>query len=90
MAAMAGKCPGSDMRNLTAGIYGCEKCGYAVEIFSDELRRRCPQCKEWVYKKEAPSCVQWCKSARECLGEERWKAVMEALGKNIEEEETSK
>ncbi|MEW5706154.1 MAG: phosphohydrolase [Actinomycetota bacterium] len=90
MAAMAGKCPGSDMRNLTAGIYGCEKCGYAVEIFSDELRRRCPQCKEWVYKKEAPSCVQWCKSARECLGEERWKAVMEALGKDIEEEKTSK
>jgi Fe-S-cluster-containing dehydrogenase component len=76
---MLSKCPGSDMRNITAGIYKCRNCGYDVEIFSDETRRKCPQCKEYVYKKEAPACVQWCKSARECLGEERWKAVMEAM-----------
>jgi Fe-S-cluster-containing dehydrogenase component len=76
---MLSKCPGSDMRNITAGIYKCRNCGYDVEIFSDETRRKCPQCKEYVYKKETPACVQWCKSARECLGEERWKAVMEAM-----------
>ncbi|MDI6815753.1 MAG: phosphohydrolase [Actinomycetota bacterium] len=79
---MSTKCPGSDMRNITAGIYACPSCGEAVEIFSDEMRRRCPKCKEWVAKKETPSCVQWCSSARSCLGEDRWQAVMEALGKD--------
>jgi NADH pyrophosphatase NudC (nudix superfamily) len=77
---MSSKCPGSDMRNITAGIYKCPKCGYDVEIFSDEARRRCSQCKEYVYKQETPSCIQWCKSARQCLGEEKWKSVMQALG----------
>ncbi len=81
---MTAKCPGSDMRNITAGVYACPKCGYGVEIFSDEMRRRCPECKEWVEKKETPSCVQWCQSARSCLGEERWKAVMDVLGKDTE------
>jgi len=81
---MSAKCPGSDMRNITAGVYACPNCGEAVEIFSDEQRRRCPKCKEWVEKKETPSCVQWCRSARQCLGDERWKAVMEALGKETE------
>ncbi|HEY3374699.1 MAG TPA: hypothetical protein VGK02_06525 [Candidatus Aquicultor sp.] len=79
------KCPGSDMRNITAGIYMCQNCGVEVEIFSDEMRRRCPNCKEYVEKKETPSCIQWCKSAKSCLGEERWKNVMEALGKSTEE-----
>jgi len=82
---MAGKCPGQDMRNITAGIYTCPNCLYQVEIFSDEMRRRCPKCREWVEKKETPSCIQWCKSAKQCLGEERWKNVMEALGKTPEE-----
>jgi hypothetical protein len=22
-----------------------------------------------------PSCIEWCASARQCLGEERWKAL---------------
>jgi DNA-directed RNA polymerase subunit RPC12/RpoP len=73
------------MRNITAGVYACTKCGEPVEIFSDEMRRRCPKCKEWVEKKETPSCVQWCASARSCLGEDRWKSVMEALGKEVED-----
>lgn len=84
---MSQKCPGSDMRNISAAIYMCQHCGEAVEIFSDEMRRRCPKCREWVEKKETPSCVQWCKAARSCLGEERWKSVMEALGKPADEEQ---
>jgi len=23
-----------------------------------------------------PSCIEWCASARQCLGEERWKQLM--------------
>ena len=73
---MAGKCPGSDMRKLTASIHKCPECGFGVEIFSDETRRRCPECKTQVNKEQTPACVQWCSAAKECLGEKRWKELM--------------
>jgi len=78
---MSAKCPGNDTRTLTVGMFPCPKCCTPVELFSDEVRRRCPRCKEWVVKQEMPSCVQWCKSARECLGEERWKEIMGQMDK---------
>lgn len=73
---MTDKCPGSDMRKLTASIHKCPKCGAEVEMFSDEIKRRCPECKTVVSKKETPACVQWCASAKACLGEKRWKELM--------------
>ena len=72
---MYSKCPGQDMRNLKVSLHKCPKCGAEVEIFSDELRARCQKCKTLVYKEKVPSCIDWCPSARECLGEERWKAL---------------
>ena len=72
---MTMKCPGQDMRNLRSAIYKCPNCGNEVEMFSDELRIRCKKCREFVYKETTPSCIDWCPSARQCLGEERWKAL---------------
>jgi len=46
-----------------------------VELFSDEQRILCPKCKTEVFRKTAPNCLQWCTSARQCIGEERWKAL---------------
>ena len=69
------KCPGQDMRNLKVSLHKCPSCGAEVEMFSDELRVRCPKCKTMVEQKEVPSCIEWCPSAKECLGEERWKAM---------------
>jgi hypothetical protein len=62
-------------------MHPCPKCGEMVEIFSDEQRRRCPECKTMVFIEETPSCVQWCTAARECLGPDRYRKVMEALGR---------
>lgn len=70
------KCPGQDIRNLRAAMYKCQNCGAEVEMFSDELRIKCKQCGKYVYKEQTPSCIEWCSSARQCLGEERWKALM--------------
>ena len=53
----------------------CPKCGAEVELFSDELRIKCRKCGEYVHKEKVPSCIEWCASARQCLGEERWKAL---------------
>jgi len=28
-----------------------------------------------VYRERMPSCIDWCASARQCLGEERWRQL---------------
>ena len=37
---------------------------------------RCKKCGQYVYREKAPSCMEWCPSARQCLGEDRWKQLM--------------
>ncbi len=36
---------------------------------------KCQRCGTKVYRDKIPSCIDWCASARQCLGEERWKAL---------------
>ena len=81
---MQSKCPGQNSRNLTVSIHKCPQCGKAVEMFSDEMKVKCPQCKTAVEKKSIPTCIQWCKEAKQCIGPERWKKVMQALDKDQE------
>jgi DNA-directed RNA polymerase subunit RPC12/RpoP len=79
---MQSKCPGQDFRNLTVSVHKCPKCGRDVEVFSDEMKAKCPKCKTVVEKENVPTCIEWCKEAKKCLGPERWQKVMEAIGKN--------
>jgi DNA-directed RNA polymerase subunit RPC12/RpoP len=79
---MQSKCPGQDFRNLTVSVHKCPKCGRDVEVFSDEMKAKCPKCKTVVEKENVPTCIEWCKEAKRCLGPERWQKVMEAIGKN--------
>lgn len=72
---MSGRCPGQDGRHLSVSLHICPNCGNEVEMFSDEIRVKCRGCGEYVHKESVPSCIQWCAQARECLGEERWKAL---------------
>ena len=72
---MTFKCPGQDSRKLRVELYKCPGCGAEVEIFSDEARVKCHKCGEFVHREKAPSCIDWCASARECLGEERWRQL---------------
>ena len=69
---MQSKCPGQDSRNLSVSIHICPQCG-------QEVRVKCPSCKARVEKKTVPSCIQWCKEAKRCLGPDRWEKIMEAL-----------
>jgi len=72
---MINQCPGQDKRNLKAEIINCFHCSYSLEIFSDEIQIRCPRCKNLVYRDRLPSCIDWCKAARECIGEEKYKQL---------------
>ena len=69
------KCPGQDDRNLKVETIKCAKCGYKVEIFSDEIQHSCPKCKSKVTREKMPSCIDWCKYAKECIGEEKYKRL---------------
>ncbi len=73
---MTSKCPGQDSRKLKVSVYMCPNCGASVEIFSDELKFKCKKCGTVVYRDKVPSCIEWCASARQCLGEEKWRELM--------------
>ncbi len=81
---MVKKCPGVDSRFIRVEIHRCPQCGYQVEIFSDELRRRCPRCKTEVFRDKTPSCIEWCAYARQCIGEEKWQELKQYLEKKPE------
>ena len=73
---MFSKCPGQDASKLRVELYKCWDCGAEVEIFSDETRIKCQKCGMMVFREKMPSCIEWCSSTRQCLGEERWQQLM--------------
>ncbi len=74
---MIGKCPGQDKKNITAEPLRCAKCGYEIEIFSDEIKVICPQCKNINYREAAAlSCIDWCRHAKDCVGAETFDDYM--------------
>lgn len=74
----SGSCPGSDGRFITANDVRCPGCGTMVELFSDEMRRKCPKCGERVTRDAVPICAAWCASARSCLGAARYDELLDA------------
>jgi NADH pyrophosphatase NudC (nudix superfamily) len=72
---MYNKCPGQLSTNIRVALYRCPNCGAEVEIFSDEIKVKCYKCGGNVYPERIPSCIDWCASARQCLGEEKWKEL---------------
>jgi ribosomal protein S27AE len=72
---MFNKCPGAaNIRRPTIIRKKCPECGEEVELFSDEMQVKCGNCGFTVYK-EIESCILWCKYAKECVGEERYKKL---------------
>ncbi len=71
-------CPGSRLlRQPAPELFPCPNCGTEVEIWSDEFRRPCPSCRKMVLRPGGMSCLEWCKQAKECVGEatyESWAA----------------
>lgn len=72
---MSSGCPGNDFRKLKVRVVNCPECKADVEIFSDELRVRCQKCGSQVYIDRLPSCIEWCASAKKCLGDPRWQSI---------------
>jgi len=78
METMLSGCPRADkIKNPVPYYAKCPKCGTEVEIWSDEFYAECSKCGEIVVGQNPPSCVEWCKYARECLGLRRYNRLME-------------
>jgi ribosomal protein S27E len=68
-------CPGAaNIRTLTLSIKKCPQCGGEVEIFSNDISVKCDRCGFVIYN-DIATCVQWCKHARECVGEEEYRRL---------------
>jgi len=79
------KCPGQDKRKLKIETLKCKNCGHEVEFFSDEIKRSCPQCKDEVIREVLPTCIDWCRYAKDCVGIETFDKYMEDKGVTIKE-----
>ena len=74
-AVMFDHCPGAaNIRTPTLAIKKCPQCGEEIEVFSTDVSVKCARCGFTVYN-DALSCVQWCKYARECVGEETYRRL---------------
>jgi hypothetical protein len=66
-------CPGAKfLRQPRPEMFPCPDCGEEVEIWSDEIRGTCSACGRNVFRDGLPSCVEWCKYGKECVGEEAY------------------
>ena len=64
-------CPGSiGLRQPKPEEVPCHRCSEEVEIWSDEIKARCPSCGALVTRDVPPSCIDWCKWAEQCVGTE--------------------
>ena len=64
-------CPGSqNFKHPQPESLKCPHCGEEVEIWTDEVEVRCRKCATVVTRKDGQSCLDWCKQAKECVGEE--------------------
>lgn len=65
-------CPGSmGFVQPKPEMFRCPSCGREVEIWSDEATGNCPVCSKTVFRPGMQSCLDWCKHAKECVGEEK-------------------
>ncbi len=67
-------CPGSgSFTQPKPDVVACPGCGSDVEIWSDEATGQCATCSRVVIRTETQSCVDWCRFARNCLGDQKFK-----------------
>ncbi len=86
-------CPGAkNLKEPEPREIRCPFCGYELEVWTDEIAAKCPGCQKRFILGQAPSCLDWCKYARECCGEtvyknyleNKWLSIKEKLIKELE------
>lgn len=65
----------SKSKEITLEERICPQCGNLIEVFSVDTEVACDQCGFVAYN-DTLSCVQWCKYARQCVGDEMYEKMM--------------
>ncbi|NLV49670.1 MAG: hypothetical protein GXY20_03120 [Clostridiales bacterium] len=72
---MFNSCPGMDkLKSPTITEKKCPDCGNTLELFSCDTSVTCDKCGFVAYN-DIQSCVDWCKNARLCVGEDLYKKL---------------
>ena len=83
---MFDKCPGAkQFTQPTPEFYPCPWCGAEVEIWSDEIEAKCPECKRPLTRDRIQGCIDHCEMARECLGAERYDRLVAQRKRSADE-----
>ena len=53
----------------------CPNCGAEIEVFSVDTEATCEKCGFTIYN-DTLNCVQWCKYARQCVGDKMYEQMM--------------
>ncbi len=73
-------CPGAvNLKTPTLSLKKCPQCGEEVEVFSNDTSVTCANCGFVIYN-DTLSCIQWCKYAKECVGEEMYQKFFNSKG----------
>ncbi len=68
------RCPGSmAFAQPKIELVRCPTCGDDAEVWTDEAEGKCAKCGGTVCRTTTQSCIDWCKYARDCLGDEAHK-----------------
>ncbi|MBI4321933.1 MAG: hypothetical protein HY675_25850 [Chloroflexi bacterium] len=69
-------CPGStSLKSPMPEYTPCPNCGEEVEIWTDEIKTTCSNCKTTVFKDRKMSCIDWCQFAKDCFGEVEYNRI---------------
>lgn len=76
-------CPGSkEISSPYPEEIKCFWCDTLCEIWSDEIEIICKGCGRKISRNMKPTCIQWCPSAKECIGEKKYKELIKHLEKD--------
>lgn len=75
---MLSNCPGSQkFKQPQPENIKCSSCGEEIEIWTDEIKAVCPKCKNTIMREQGASCLDWCKYAKECVGENTYNSYIQ-------------
>lgn len=81
------KCPGAQkIRQAQPEILKCPFCSEEVEIWTDENRAKCTNCKQVVTRQMGQNCLDWCKYAKECVGHDVYDKHMKSKTATIKQQ----
>lgn len=76
-------CPGErGLREPFPEFVDCPSCGDEVEIWSDEVLSSCHGCGATVSREPGPTCLDWCDSARECVGDQAYERFQQSRSRD--------